>query len=314
MKKIISLVIIFMLMFSCVSCDNSDTKEKYLYTISYLNNDMTGLEEREYESYQASKEIPAAVGELLEQLRETGDDANIKSPISENVEVMDYSFNNGQLAIYFTAAYYERDGVEEILSRAAIVETLCQLDGIDYVEFFVEDQPLMISGNAIGQMNRDSFVLNLDSEGKEQRRQVTLYFANKKGDMLRPVSTMLTYNSATPLAELLVERLIDGKETIQGLKNYSDEIQTTIPEKTILNNLTIRDQICYVDLGSGFNELISGIQGEVCVYAIVNTLCELPNVNRVQFTIEGETQDVYGEMNSFGTALERKLDLVEQTE
>ena len=72
--------------------------------------------------------------------------------------------------------------------------------------------------------------------------------------------------------------------------------------------------MCYVDLGNGFNELLSGISSEVTVYSIVNTLCELANVNRVQFTVDGEPQDKYGEMDSFSSVLERKLDLVEQTE
>ena len=312
MKRILFFFQILALICLCVSCDSPDQEENYSYTISYLNADMTGLVERDYESPHSGDETKAMVGELLKQLQSSGDDAKAKSPISENVDILDFQIKNRQLAIFFSAAYYERSGVEEILSRAAIVETLCQLETIDYVEFYVEDQPLMISGNAVGQMSREYFVLNLDSEGKEQSKQVTLYFSNKKGDCLRAVSTTVTYNSATPLAELLVNQLIQGEETIQ--KSKSSDVRPAIPENTILNNLTIRDQVCYVDLGSGFNELLSGISSEVTVYSIVNTLCELANVNRVQFTVDGEPQDKYGEMDSFSSVLERKLDLVEQTE
>ena len=314
MKRILLSFLILVLTCLCVSCDSLDQEENYSYTISYLNADMSGLVDREYESPHSSDETKVMAGELLKQLQSSGDDAKAKSPISENVDILDFQIQNRQLAIFFSAAYYERSGVEEILSRAAIVETLCQLEAIDYVEFYVEDQPLMISGNAVGLMSRDRFVLNLDSEGKEQSRQITLYFSNKKGDRLRAVSTTVTYNSATPLAELLVNQLIQGEETIQGMKNNSSEVRPAIPEDTILNNLTIRDQVCYVDLGSGFNNLLSGISSEVTVYSIFNTLCELANVNRVQFTVDGEPQDKYGEMDSFSSVLERKLDLVEQTE
>ena len=55
---------------------------------------------------------------------------------------------------------------------------------------------------------------------------------------------------------------------------------------------------------------MKGIQSEVVVYSIVNTLCELPNVNRVQITVEGESQEKYGEMDGFHLVLERKLDFV----
>lgn len=170
----------------------------------------------------------------------------------------------------------------------------------------------MLDGNAVGLMNGDQFVLNLDSKGKEQKRKITLYFANSKGDHLQAVTTSVTYNSVTPLAEMLVQQLIQGEETLQRMRDKPSGVKPSIPDDTVLNSLTIRGQVCYIDLGSGFNNLLSGISSEVSVYSIVNTLCELSNVNRVQFTIEGEPQDNYGEMNSFSSVLERKLDLVER--
>ena len=201
--------------------------------------------------------------------------------------------------------------MEETLSRAAIVETLCQLDEIHYVEFYVEDQPLMLSGNAVGPMSADDFVQNLDALGKEQSRQVTLYLSNRTGDKLRAVTTSVTYNAATPLAELLINQLIQADEVIAGQKGKLKDVKPAIPKETVVNHITIRDQICYVDLGNGFNDLLAEISSEVTVYSIVNTLCELSNVNRVQFTIDGEAQEQYGEMNSFHSVLERNLNLVE---
>lgn len=296
-----------------ISCGSAEEKG-HPYTIMYLNTQITGLVENEYETTREPHETEALVEELLKQLQAGGEDANAKSPISENVEILDYQLRNTQLSVSFSAAYYEKSGLEEILSRAAIVETLCQIEGVDYVEFYIEDQPFMLNGNTVGLMDPDRFVLNLNDKGKEQSRQVTLYFANKRGDHLRAVTTSVTYDSVTPLAEMLVEQLIRGEETIRGMKENPDGVQPSIPEDTVLNSLTIRGQVCYVDLGSGFNNLLSGISSEVSVYSIVNTLCELSNVNRVQFTIEGEPQDKYGEMEAFSSVLERELDLVEKAE
>lgn len=293
------------------SC-GSENKELYTYTITYLNSQATGIVEDEYETECARDQTGVLLEELLNQLKSGGDDAHAKSPISENVQVLGYQLQNSQLSLSFSAGYYEKSGLEEILSRAAIVETLCQVEGIDYVEFYIEDQPLMLDGNAVGLMNGDQFVLNLDSKGKEQKRKITLYFANSKGDHLQAVTTSVTYNSVTPLAEMLVQQLIQGEETLQRMRDKPSGVKPSIPDDTVLNSLTIRGQVCYIDLGSGFNNLLSGISSEVSVYSIVNTLCELSNVNRVQFTIEGEPQDNYGEMNSFSSVLERKLDLVER--
>ena len=291
MKKIIISMFLIMAAGILVSCGKSK-EEMDSYLVYYLNQDMTGLVEGTMESPHKKKDTNAVVADLLKQLQTTGEDANLKSPISENVDVLDFELKNHQMSISFSAAYYERSGVEETLSRAAIVETLCQLDEIHYVEFYVEDQPLMLSG-------------------KEQSRQVTLYLSNRTGDKLRAVTTSVTYNAATPLAELLINQLIQADEVIAGQKGKLKDVKPAIPKETVVNHITIRDQICYVDLGNGFNDLLAEISSEVTVYSIVNTLCELSNVNRVQFTIDGEAQEQYGEMNSFHSVLERNLNLVE---
>lgn len=313
MRHILYMFLLTGCLLFCVSCESLGGDDTDRYTLTYLDSDVTGLVEKDYETTLSRDATDALVKEFLKQLQSGGEDVNAKSPISENVEILDYQIKNSQLSLFFSAAYNEKSGIEEILSRAAIVESLCQIDGISYVEFYVEDQPLMLAGNAVGLMNDDSFVLNLEDQGQEKSKQVTLYFANAKGTALRGVSTSVTYNSATPLAEMLVERLILGEETIMGLEEQKDEILPAIPEETVLNSLTIRDQVCYVDLGSGFNNLLEGISSEVSVYALVNTLCELSNVSHVQFTIDGEPQDKYGEMEHFSSLLERKLDLVEAT-
>ncbi len=61
---------------------------------------------------------------------------------------------------------------------------------------------------------------------KEQRRQVTLYLSNRTGDKLRAVTTSVTYNAATPLAELLINQLIQADEVIAGQKREIKGCQT----------------------------------------------------------------------------------------
>ena len=47
------------------------------------------------------------------------------------------------------------------------------------------------------------------------------------------------------------------------------------------------------------------------IYAIVNSLVELQNVNKVQILVSGETPKVYREKISLETIFERDMDLVE---
>jgi germination protein M len=53
------------------------------------------------------------------------------------------------------------------------------------------------------------------------------------------------------------------------------------------------------------------VKSDVIVYSVVNTLCELPNVTKVQITIDGEQQQVYGDTEDFNTPFERNLNMIQ---
>ena len=54
------------------------------------------------------------------------------------------------------------------------------------------------------------------------------------------------------------------------------------------------------------------MSAEVTLYAIVNSLVELPGVNRVQISVDGETAIDYKETINLNNVLERNLDIVER--
>lgn len=284
------------------ACSGKSQNGEKIYQIYYVDSGTTGLESESYVSTEAHEQIEGKVRELLSCLKSGGEDGTYKSPISEGIEVKSMEMKDGNLSLFFTAAYNSKNGIEEILSRAAIVKTLCQIEGVQTVEFYIEDQPLMVNDVAVGLMTADSFLEGIEDSKASQEKNVVLYFSGEDGRMLHQLTTKVTYNAAEPLAQLLVERIIQGPET--------DALIPTVPENTTLNSITIRDNICYVDLSQEFNELLPNVKSDVVVYSIVNTLCELPNVNKVQFTIEGEQQEKYGEMTGFHGLLERNLDVV----
>lgn len=308
LKEILLFISLCILMTSCGREENEASLRTF--PIYYLDSEMTELVQEEYQITKDETNPEVIAQELLRKMR-TSDDANYKSALGENVEVIHLQCKENQLSLYFSATYNGRNGTEEILSRAAIVQTLCGIEGIDYVEFYVEDQPLMISGNAVGLMNAASFLNGLERKGETQTKMLTLYFSDRQGEALIAAQTPVKYASAAPLAKLLVESLIQGEETIPHTNKRNDVIPT-VPSSTVLNNLTIRDNVCYLDFSKDINNLMPGIGSEVVVYSIVNTLCELPNVNRVQITVEGEPQENYGEMEGFHLVLERNLDIVKE--
>ncbi|WP_337473760.1 GerMN domain-containing protein, partial [Jutongia sp.] len=56
----------------------------------------------------------------------------------------------------------------------------------------------------------------------------------------------------------------------------------------------------------------TNISAETTIYSVVDTLAELSNINKVQFSINGEQVLLYNDTIDFGSAFERNLDIVDQ--
>lgn len=309
MKRTVIYFVIFSILCLMTGCKSSeDNTTSTTYQLYFLNEEGTGLATKEYEQQTPKQDLLEVIDDLLQQLKKT-DNSKMINPIDTEGEITDFQVKENQLSIFFSAGYNHKNGLDEILSRAAIVKTICQIDGIDYVEFYVEDQPLMLSGSAVGLMNSETFIDELNPADSQKSKQVTLYFATPNGEKLQEITTEVTYSAAEPLAKLLIVKLIEGPEAVDNL-NVSD-VLPTIPSNTTINSVTIRDNICYVDFSREFEERVKNVKSEVSVYSIVNTLCELPNVSKVQFTIEGEQHEKYGETDNFNMPFERNLNMIE---
>lgn len=310
--RIFRILFIFILITACcsmtVACDSGENTSGTAYLVYYIDSEQTGFSTEEVYDANESEDMVETLTELLKKLQMDDPDGKHTPPISKDLEVSDFQIKENQLSVYFTAAYNNKSGLDEVLARAAIVKTLCQVPGIEYVEFYVEDQPLMIDGSAVGRMSADDFILNLDDDKTKQCKKVTLYFPTKDGNNLCAVYTEVTYDAAQPLAQMVVQKLIEGPDAVEEADQSA--VTAAIPADTVLNSTTIRDNICYVDLSEEFTEMIPGVSSDVVIYSIVNTLCELSNVNKVQFLIDGEPQDKYGETLEFYLPFERNLDLV----
>ncbi|MBO6108353.1 MAG: GerMN domain-containing protein [Eubacterium sp.] len=302
------MAVFFVSAFFLTGCGEDNVSSSDIIKVYYLDGAGEKLVAEDYTLKSKKNDINAVIDELIKALEKNGEKDRLISPIEPDIEFDDYLIKDKQVSLFFTGAYNNKTGITEVLSRAAIVKTLCQIDEIEKIDFFVEDQPLMVQGESIGQMDESTFVVDLGDRGEPQSRMVRLYFGDKTGEKLVPVDTLVTYPAAEKMAKLLVDCLIAGPEKITDV-DVSGLVRT-VPAKTVLNSVTIRDNICYLDLGRQFVELLPNVTSDVTVYSIVNTLCELPGISGVQFTIDSGVRERYGESEGFNRALERNLDIV----
>lgn len=285
-------------------CRKQQQVDESGYRIWYINQDETCLK---YENKELqSKNEEGLLREMMEVMRETPTDDELKPVIPEDVELLDFDFEHNQLYLDFSSEYKKMPKVYEVLCRAAIVRTLGQIDGVEYVDFQVNGEPLTdLEGKEIGLMNEDQFIENAGEEiNAYKTADLTLYFSNKAGDKLVGQRVAMEYNSNISLEKLIVEQLIAGPP-FEGA-------YPTIPSETKLLNISIKDNICYVNLDEGFLGTGYNVIESIPVYSIVNSLIENTDAQKVQISINGETNRMFRESINFDTIFEKNEGLIEQ--
>lgn len=249
--------------------------------------------------------VEEQVSELLTVLEDRLWTEKEKAAITDRNPIYEYKIaETGLLTLRFSSDYSTQQTITEVLRRAALVKTICQLEQITSVEFYIGTQPLLTSaGKPVGMLTEKDFI---DSTGENtefyQEEKVSVYFANASGDALVESTLKITYDGTVSTEQLILHQLMEGP--------IVPDMQAVIPAGVTLNKVTIRDGICYVDFNEKFLEKREGISAEVAVYSVVNSLTELSNVYKVQFLINGEVRKTYQTLD-FSSTFERNLEIVE---
>lgn len=116
---------------------------------------------------------------------------------------------------------------------------------------------------------------------------LTLYFADSQAEKVwSEVRNVPVYDARTAWAAL--QALIDGPETAGYFR--------TIPEGTVVLDLTIANGVCTVNFSREFiDNHWGGSAGEMMTLAsIVNTLTEFPSIQKVMILVEGRSGETLG--------------------
>lgn len=273
------------------------------YQVYSVNKEETSISAHAYVTEATDQ--TQILEELLTQLQTAAPKLDYKAPLSAPVILTDYSITEKQLLLNFEETYKKQEITTEVLVRAAIVRTLTQIPGIDFVSFVIGQEPLADqAGNIVGTMSADMFI---DNAGKEintyEKVRLHLYLANSTGDGLTEVNRSVVYNSNVSMEKLVIEQLIAGVQD-------NEKAYPTMNPDTKVVSVTVRDGICYVNFDESFLTQPYTVTSEVTIYSITNSLVELSNVNKVQISIDGDTDVMYREKISLATVFERNLELV----
>ena len=308
MKKLLSTVTALLLVISLLSgCSVESQTEKaesvsnqyYLY---YINKDETKIVKVQYYPEQESAEfmIQDFIGILNSQEANRENQALLPS----GVQLVTYRLNESLLELEFNSDYSNISRTREILVRAGVARTFLQIPGVTGVKIFIGSQELTDSkGQAVGVIDSNTFVEMWGSDKDAYRYDTfTLYFTDKSGEHLVAEQRNVYYKRILPRERVILEQLAKGP-MVKG--HYP-----TIPQNTDILGVEVSDNVCYVNFSSAFSDSGVEIPVNTMIYSVVNSLLDTSSADKVQISIEGNTEAALSDGTSLYSLFNKNTDLI----
>lgn len=255
----------------------------------------------------AAQELPAMAATLLDALS-SGAEQVPNTPACPDLTGMlqseitlEETGGSRRIALHFREEFNAaliQAGITRSVMTASLVYTLTTfLPGIDGVEITVGTEritSLTPSGTYLGAGETIAF-----SDGVMRRRdfvpfllaECTLYFADSQGSLVkvqRPVPFYEAYSARSLLTQMILgPQPFDSRTGLLSVLprdlRSADLLGVALDGDTLLLNFSAR-----------LPELCAGMNGDAerrMVYALVNTVCELPGVKRAALFIQGQQPD-----------------------
>ena len=290
-------------------CTSSDNVEQQTYgsegycEIYYVDN-ITQMLKAENVIIDSEKKNEQVLS-LFKKLSGIAKTEERSGVVPRGLEINSISIDNGTLTIDFNAVYNSMTAGEELAFRAAAVYTFTSLDFVDYLLITVDGNELKTAnGMPMGKLGREDVIMNGDISAEPTNYEIlTLYFENSEGSALSTEIREVQVNPNLPVERYIVEQVIAGPE--------DESLRSTVPYDTKIRDISTADGVCYVDLSVEFVNKQLGLEKDAlaAVYSIVNSLCEIEDVTKVQFLIEGEKLDSYRNVIDLSKPVEPNYDI-----
>ena len=308
MKKLFSAVLALVLACSLLTGCTVETQEEKVdsgsnqYYLYYVNKDETKVVKERYQLEQESAEfmLQDFTG-ILNAQEGSGDNLAL---LPSGVQLVTYRLNESLLELEFNSDYSKMSRAREILVRARVARTFLQIPGVTGIKIFIESEELKDSkGQAVGVIDGNTFVEMWGSDKDAYRYDTfTLYFTDKTGEHLVAEQRNVYYKRILPRERVILEQLAKGP-MVKG--HYP-----TIPQETEILGVEVSDDVCYVDFSSAFSDSGIDIPVNTMIYSVVNSLLDTASADKVQISVEGDTEATLSDGTSLYSLFSKNTDLV----
>ncbi len=229
-------------------------------------------------------EAPSLPQYVLEQLIAGPQAAGLYPTMPQGTVLLDVNVENGICSVDFNGDFWENRPLTqrgEQLTLLSVVNTLCALDEVDEVEFYIEGRKpgLYTYLSLAGPFRADLGVVGpIRSELNEF--EAVLYLPDADQALLHSLPLRVRAGSGLSREEALLRALWD-RPTHNGMMN---PVENALPPRSV----NVEGGVCTIDfpdrsfLGQDAATELSAVR------TITATMCSLDTVDRVRFTVNGQ--------------------------
>ena len=202
---------------------------------------------------------------------------NLTLPMSQNTKLLGVSRSGGILEIRLSREANSPAEFDHTLTYACLAKTGLELEGIRKVRIRVSSPGGVLEDDVL---LSESDILLTDNSGTPTQTELTLYFGDEEGRFLLAEKRSLPAMSAASLPQYALELLHQPQ---------SAGMRSVLPPGTTVLDVTVENGLCSVDFNGDFlaNRPDTEQGEQLAILSVVNTLCELDNINQVRIYVEG---------------------------
>ena len=283
MKRMILLLLCLSILLSACTVPQAGTGDVFYYPSS-------GTEQIGSFFCPEPRELPehAELTQLLELYCEGPVTPGLEHSLPADAKIHSSSVEDGVLNLHFGPELAQISGVELTVAASCLAQTFLERCGAHTLVLTAEGA--LLNGETALRLSLADLNLR-DNSPDRLYQEFTVYYASTDRRYLIGQEISVQVSSPEELPLLLLEHLLTDPGT-RGMRS-------PLPFGTRVHDVTVEDGLCTVDLSVEFeNRRFSSLSGQyLSLLSIVNTLTELPHIQRVEFTVDGNLVIRYGSLS-----------------
>lgn len=239
----------------------------------YVNGEWSGFNPQSTAQDQLAT-VENLIDTVMTALLEGGEDENAQTPVPYGMTYQRYTFDGqSTVSLIFTVDWEGVETYKLTLCKAAFVRTLCQIASVNKVTYELVD--IVDDSHVVNEEYTEDSYANLD-DILDSELETTIYLPDIMGQKLVKKTVTLDLSAADSLEAQVLMAL---------RQDYED---TTVPlnGRTAVKGISVEDGVCTVTFNEYFALGEVGVEDEIAVYSIVDSLVALDGIQRVRLIIE----------------------------